>query len=144
MFISIAAATRLFPLVKVLKIWKLSKWQVCIRYSCKGMVCNTIVKASRFLEDAKDRRTEASKTVTVTGWGGKLSTSGRVLKPSEFYITQTGKDGERYNTYKTSCTCKDWQRQKSLGNGFGRPVCKHQIAVATSLGFLSYKDWAVA
>jgi hypothetical protein len=132
MFINKAAAKRLFPLVRIVAVWRMGKHSVCIRYSCKGLTCNTIVSAKLFLQDAKATREAAAKQVNS------------FPIPGEGFVTWSEGGKDRYKTNKQKCTCADWEGQQLRGNGFGRPVCKHQIAIANKLGFGSFKEWAIA
>lgn len=134
MFINLAAAQRIFPLVKVLKIWKMGKHCVCVRYRSQGLICNTIVSITVFLNEAKELREKGAQKVEVFQFTH--------ARRDSLFLTSSDSWETTYHTSRAKCSCQDWQTQNEVGNGFGRSVCKHQIAVAYKLGYSSFAEWA--
>lgn len=138
MFINLSSAQRILKdkAQRVIKLWHINFYQVCIRFvDFNGLTRNTIVKRDLFRLDAQQVREAGSETLIVEPWG---------VGTYKDHYSVHGERGRSY-TVKTlptfySCACKDFSEQSRKGNGFGRPVCKHLIAIARYQGFGSFKE----
>ena len=138
-WINKSAASRILGIAssRILKLYICSKGTIGVVYSVdKNVKGCTLIGRKRFLEDALSLR----KNHTPDDYQVEQDK----IAPQFFEVQFSGGDSHEVylNGVESSCSCRDFQNQMEVGNGFSKfGFCKHLHAVLENQGFKSFSAY---